>query len=221
MPRNRRPRRRHVAWATAVLLFAALAVAVVLIRARGEPTRNTTGAPLAAGDSAANIALDTARKRVLLRWVANDSGRLRRLYVRVKVEGSRCSSGRKGYAAGSGGTAQAIVYPTRPDGRPDTTRELARASVEPCDAHRGESLGFPLSLDVEAGDELATVVRNIDPQAERNWFSLNFLYEREGLVGPNARNERDPEAVGAEYGLDCKNCKTSEPFVSLKLIAAK
>jgi hypothetical protein len=188
--------------AAALLLAAALTV--VLVRRGGEPAHVPVAAepPLAAGDTAANIPLDSSRKRVLLRWVASDSGRLRRLYVRVKVEGSRCWAGRPGYAAGSGGVAEAIVYRTRSDGRPDVSRELARATVRPCSVQHGESLGFPLSLDVTAGEELATVVDNGDPHPTRNWFSLNFLYEHAGLVGPNSRNDRDPEAAGPAYGLD-------------------
>jgi hypothetical protein len=186
------------------LLLAAAAFAVVLVRRSSAPARVAVAAdpPLAAGDTAANIPLDSSRKRILLRFVTSESGRLHRLYLRVKVEGSNCEAGRHGYAAGGGGLAQAIVYRTLPDGTPDVAHELGRATVKPCDVQHGESLGFPLSLDVTSGEELAAVFNNVDPNPTRNWFSLNFLYEHEGLVGPNARNERNPEATGSAYGLD-------------------
>jgi hypothetical protein len=59
-----------------------------------------------------------------------------------------------------------------------------------------------MRLAVERGQEYATVIRNDDPDPAHNYTSTNFLYTDTGLVGANARNERDPNAADAYYGLD-------------------
>jgi hypothetical protein len=55
---------------------------------------------------------------------------------------------------------------------------------------------------VAKGQELATVVSNLDPNPVANYFSINFLYNKNGLVGANSRNERNPAALDTYYGLD-------------------
>jgi hypothetical protein len=134
--------------------------------------------------------------------VARKTGVITQLYLRVKVEGSQCWPGRRGYAKGNAGIAEAVTYRTLPDGLPDTSHELARVRVRPCERQQGESLGFPLDIHVRKGEELATVVRNVDPHPSGDYFSLNFLYARTGLLGANGRNERTPNARDAFYGLD-------------------
>jgi hypothetical protein len=59
-----------------------------------------------------------------------------------------------------------------------------------------------MRLQVERGREYATVIQNDDPDPTHNYSSTNFLYTATGLVGANARNERDPNAADAYYGLD-------------------
>src|SRR4051812_23335792 len=81
----------------------------------------------AAGDSAANIALDGAQKRVLLRWVAPRDGVVTRIWMHIKTEGSRCRAGRAGYAAGSGGRWSLTTYAVTAGGQPDLQRPLASA----------------------------------------------------------------------------------------------
>jgi hypothetical protein len=151
--------------------------------------------PFAAGDGAANIALDDRRKRVVLRWVARRTGRIEALHVRVKVSG-------RGYAAGSTGVLLATTYPVRRDGRPRTSAVLAKTRLTPGRRQWGGSLALPLQIWVRAGQEFATVVRNAAANARRDYFSANFLYAGRGLVGANARNERSASASDAHYGLD-------------------
>jgi hypothetical protein len=187
------------------LLVAAAAVALVVLLRQGPKPRPPAApltAPVAGGDWAAQIGLDSVGRRVLLRWVARKTGVISQLYVRVKVEGSECWPGRRGYAMGTAGIAEAVTYATLPGGLPDRSHELARVRVRPCERQQGESLGFPLGIHVHKGDELATVVRNVDPHPTGDFFSLNFLYARTGLLGANGRNERSPDAPDAFYGLD-------------------
>jgi hypothetical protein len=169
-----------------------------------EPTIDDGTAPMAGGDAAANIALEASGERVAIRWVARRTGTIHKLYLRVKVEGStNCPyGGRTGYAAGTTGLLDASTYAVAADGLPDSETLLAHSVVQPCGREDGESLDLDLDFEVYEGQELVTVIRNVDDDSSRNYFSLNFLYAASGLVGANARNERDPEAPDAFYGLD-------------------
>lgn len=166
------------------------------------PVRAT--APLAAGDSSANIPLNSRRAMVVTRWVARRTGVVARLYLHVKVEGSTSCpfGGRSGYAHGTAGIMRVTTHPVLRDGRPDLRRTLARDEFAPCRRQQGESVATKAGIRVRRGQELATVVRNVDRDPARNWFSQNFLYAARGLVGANARNERRAGAGDAEYGLD-------------------
>jgi hypothetical protein len=162
------------------------------------------GAPYAVGHGAANIPLDAGNLAVMTRWVARHSGRLQRLYLRVKVEGSTdCPfAGRPGYAAGDSGLLVATTHPVLPDGSPDMSRVLESEKFGPCARQEGESVFLSLGLDVRKGQEYATVIRNGAADPGANWFSLNFLYIDRDAEGANARNTREPSAPDAFYHLD-------------------
>ena len=185
-----------------VLLGAAVLVVLVsapLTRRDGNrPLRHAvspSSPPFAAGDAAGNIALREGGDRILLRWVARRTGRVRALYVRVKFAGA-------GYGRGTGGVLEATTHPVLPDGRPRVAIVLAVSRLAPARSVHGGSLALPLGIDVEAGQELATVIRNAAFDPARDYFSVNFLFERQGLVGANGRNERRATACDAAYGLD-------------------
>jgi hypothetical protein len=165
-----------------------------------EPSRQVASpralAPLfAAGDEAANIALRDRDQRVVIRWVARRTGRIEVLHIRVKVRG-------RGYGGGSTGILHATTHPVRADGRPRTSVVLARVRLSPGRRQWGGSVALPLHLDVRAGQELATVIRNAAANPGRDYFSPNFLHAEDGLVGANGRNERRRTARDAYYGLD-------------------
>jgi hypothetical protein len=146
---------------------------------------------------------------VVVRWVARRTGTLRALHLRLQADGSSCrQSGRHGYGLGDGGSWLASTHPVLPTGAPAMRVSLATQRLRPCsgprslvDAREGVAR-LPMDLDVVAGAEYATVVRNTDRNPARNFTSLNFLYTQAGLVGANARNERSPLAPDAFYGLD-------------------
>lgn len=144
--------------------------------------------------AAANIPLDAPGTRVMLRWVAAEDGTAHRMLLRVKVEGAACDpGGRDGYAAGSGGVLEAVTYPVDPaTGLPDEGVALARGRVAPCRSHSREGVAVPLGMRVTAGEEYATVVRNVHARPSANWASLNLLYADAGSAGPHARDERAP-----------------------------
>jgi hypothetical protein len=197
----------RVAIGTAVLavcgaiLGAGGADAAVRVDGLGLP------APVAAGDSAANIQLSGREKWVMVRWVARRTGTLRALHLRLQADGSSCRrSGKQGYGRGDGGGWLATTHPVLPTGRPAMPVVHAARSLRACssplvDAREGVAR-LPMNLDVVAGAEYATVVRNTDRRPARNFTSLNFLYAKAGLVGANARNERSSAAPDAFYGLD-------------------
>jgi hypothetical protein len=190
--------------ARAVLAGAALAAAGAT-GATGVASAVTT--PHAGGDSAANISMNTAAKRQAIRWVAQRTGTLSTLHLRVKVEGSsNCPlGGRSGYAAGDTGVLEATTYRTLASGMPDTSAVLSRDAFNPCARHSGESVPVAVNLAVTKGQEFATVIRNADSAPTTNWFSINYLYRGDfgfGIAGANGRNERDPFAQDAHYGLD-------------------
>lgn len=161
-------------------------------------------APHAGGDSAANISVNTAGERVMTRWVAARTGTISTLYLRVKVENTTgcIYGGRTGYAAGTSGAFRATTYRVLPDGRPDTGAQLAQVQFTPCQRQSGESVDIPLNFAVTKGEEFATVVQNADGSPTTNWFSTNHLYTEAGVQGANGRNERNPDASDAYYGLD-------------------
>jgi hypothetical protein len=188
----------------AVLAIALLATAVALVALLRPPGRAGASAPaaptdftpfFAAGDAAANIPLRRADDRVVIRWVARHSGTIESLHIRVKVSGS-------GYGAGSTGVLRATTHPVRPDGEPRTSVTLRRSAFVPGAAERGGSVSLRLHLPVRAGQELATVVRNVARDPASDYFSVNFLYSARGVLGANGRNERRADARDEYYGLD-------------------
>ena len=163
-----------------------------------ETPRKTPLPPFfAAGDSAANIPLSSERQRVLLRWVARRSGRLKALHLQVKVEG-------RGYAAGSGGLLRATTHPVLPDGRPNLRTVLAADRFSPRGRESGGAVAVRLGIYVRAGQEFATVIRNDAPSPSSDFFSANFLYAKAGVLGTNGRNERHSAATDRYYGLDAR-----------------
>jgi len=166
-------------------------------------------APIAAGTSAANIALNGAARRVMVRWVARRTALLSALHLRIEAGGADCRlDTRSGYGAGNGGSWHAVTYPVTASGLPDTSRPLTTQDFRPCSAStavadvRQGVVRLAMNLPVLQGQELATVISNTDPSAGTNWTSTNFLYTSTGLVGANARNERDASATDSYYGLD-------------------
>jgi hypothetical protein len=179
----------------------------------GAPT--VPGAPFAAGTSASNFQFGSdacatsttclVNRRFLLRWVARHSGVLSTLYLEFKSSDSgtlNCPTGQNGYGGGTSGIAQISTYPVKADGTPDMTHLLARTTLTPCAAADGGSVGVPLGLTTAKGQEFATVVANVDPNPAINRFSINTLYDGNGLAGANGRNERSSTASDAYYGLD-------------------
>ena len=166
-------------------------------------------APVAAGDSAANMKLSGSDVRVLVRWVARASGFVSVLHLRIQADGATCrQSGSTGYGAGSGGSWEATTHRVLPDGRPDMRETLAKQSFRPCsgaraavDVRQGVAR-LLMRLRVREGEERATVIRNGDPAPSENFTSVNFLFTETGIVGANGRNERSPNARDSLYGLD-------------------
>ena len=166
-------------------------------------------APIAAGTSAANVALNGSAKWVLVRWVARASGTLSALHLRIQADGSACrKSGRTGYGLGNGGTWHATTHPVLVDGTPDLGLTLATQDLRPCGAQgpvvdvREGVVRLPMGVAVAGGQEYATVIRNTDGAPARNWTSVNFLYTSTGILGANGRNARSPTDPDAFYGLD-------------------
>ena len=197
--------RRRPSALAATLLLATLGVSL----AGSTPARADYPAPVAAGTSAANIDLNSAGRRVLVRWVARSTGTLTALHLRIQADGSSCrNSGRTGYGLGNGGSWHVTTHPVLADGRPDTGTTLATQDLRPCDAPvdvadvRQGVVRLAMHLDVTQGAEYATVIGNGDAEPTQNYSSLNFLYTSTGIVGANGRNERSPLAPDAYYGLD-------------------
>ena len=189
---------------TAAVLATSLAAIVA-----APTSASALPAPVAAGSSAANIPLNGANKRVVMRWVARSTGTMRALHLRIQADGATCRlSGRTGYGLGNGGSWRVTTHPVLSDGRPDTSRTLSAYETRPCEADvsvvdvRQGVARIPMSLSVVKGGEYATVVRNTDALPNLNYTSTNFLYTRTGITGANGRNERSRTAPDGHYGLD-------------------
>jgi hypothetical protein len=184
-------------------------MALALVAPSAPSANAALPAPVAAGSSAANIPLNGADKRVVMRWVARQSGTLRALHLRIQADGSACRlSGRTGYGLGNGGSWVVSTHPVLADGRPDTATTLSKTEVRPCEADtsvvdvRQGVARIGMNIGVTRGREYATVIRNGDPLPALNYTSPNFLYTSTGIVGANGRNERSATASDAYYGLD-------------------
>jgi hypothetical protein len=167
-------------------------------------------APFGVGDSAGNIRLNSSGQ-VAIRWVTRRSGTISRLWVKTKTvtHGGAADSS---YFAGTTGLWQVNTYTTTTSGKPDTNHLLAserfvpsvrmQADSTPMGNPTGEAIGLKLNLAVTRGTEYITVFQNVDTNPSVNYASLNFLYSVSGLQGAQSRNERDPAAPDALYGLD-------------------
>lgn len=191
------------------LVVAPLLASAVAALAGPAPASADLPAPVAAGDSAANIDLSSAGRRVMVRWVARATGTLAALHLRIQADGSSCRlSGRTGYGLGNGGSWHVTTHPVLPDGRPDQSQTLSTYDFRPCTATtdvadvRQGVVRVPMSLAVTKGAEYATVIANGDPSPSQNYTSTNFLYTSAGIIGANGRNERSATAPDAYYGLD-------------------
>src|SRR2546423_11816124 len=163
------------------LLLAAVVTIAFLAFAHGRAAALPTDAPgmtapVAAGESAANIPLNGAQKRVLVRWVARASGTLTGLHLRIQADGSACrQSGRTGYGLGNGGSWRVTTHPVLPDGRPDASTTLDSQEFRPCSAPLSVAdvtqgiVRVPMQLSVTRGNEYATVVTNSDPDPAHNY----------------------------------------------------
>lgn len=197
-------------WLVAALIALVAAPSALAADTPAETLARTgLPAPIAAGNSAANIPLDGSSKRVLVRWVARESGTLDALHLRIQADGSRCRrDGRVGYGLGTGGSWRVTTHAVLPGGQPDLAHVLVRQDLRPCrdpssvvDVRQGV-VRLAMGLPVVQGQEYATVIRNADAAPARNFTSVNFLYSRAGIVGANGRNERSPAAQDTYYGLD-------------------
>jgi hypothetical protein len=192
------------------VLAVALLLAVAVPPLAASPAAAAAmPAPVAAGVSAGNIDLNSADRRVLVRWVARSTGTLTALHLRIQADGASCrQSGRTGYGLGNGGSWHVTTHPVLPDGRPDQSATLATQDFRPCEAAldvadvRQGIVRLAMRLDVTKGAEYATVIANADAAPSQNYTSANFLFTSTGLLGANGRNERSALADDAYYGLD-------------------
>ncbi len=205
--------------ATWVVTHAAAPTTTVpgtVARPPGGAVASAPGAPFAAGASAGNFqfgvdkcqpttAACLAKVRYLLRFVARHTGVLSSLslqFIASPGSPSNCPTGPTGYGGGTSGIALISTYGVNADGTPNTAQLLSRTQLVPCQAATGGSVDVPLGLAVTKGQELATVIQNVDSDPVTNFFSVNQLYDPLGLAGANGRNERSATATDAYYGLD-------------------
>ena len=201
--------------------FAAVALALTGAACGGTssaqgPAAETAlpNAPFAAGSSAGNIQLGpdacadddcVLRKRVMVRWVARHTGRLDTLYLEFKSNVSppvNCVASENGYGGGTSGTALVRTFVVRASGTPDFSRKITETTLNPCKAATDGSVPIPMGFRTTRGQEFATVVSNVDPEPLSNYFSLNTLYDDDGIHGANGRNTRSRKARDVYYGLD-------------------
>jgi hypothetical protein len=202
---------RHVVAQRRSRLMLAVGLAIVLsivgfatVSRISSASRLLFAAPFAAGDGSANVPLFSSRRVVMVRWVARRSGRVNLLYLRVRTAGATACSDDPGVGYGGGSGGSWVVATTRvlPDGRPDARTPLATARLVPCTDKSYDSIAVPLNINVKSGHEYATLIRNGDSNPGHNFSSVNFLYARHGVAGPNGRNDRNPSIAQRFYGLD-------------------
>lgn len=100
------------------------------------------------------------------------------------VVGIRCYvigdvRGRAGYSAGTGGTLRVSVEPEAARGRVPSGEALASMTFQPRAADFLPFMRFGQSATVRAGQTYYVVFRNVDPDPERNYASINALYSRQ------------------------------------------
>jgi hypothetical protein len=174
----------------------------------GASVAGAVTTPHAGADSAANMALNSNAKRTVIRFVASRDGVLSKFHLHLKTEGANCKTGRTGYALGDGGLARVTVHRVTATGMPETgVAPLFTDTFQPCVRHNGdyETTWISPNLTVKSGEEFAVAIANVHASPSGNYFSTNHLYRGDfglGIAGANGRNERNPLAADAFYGLD-------------------
>jgi hypothetical protein len=176
--------------------------------------------------AAANINdqnLKNANWRYGLRFVLDDTTRLHRFFVGFKALGARgvfADQGSGGYGNGDAGVINAQLVTVKADGTPNLAHVLAQETVTAQERYRQIRANYGITtvsgqiyfefggVRLKANRMYAVVIRNVDRDPARNYFSINSPTMKESEAGPNGYNNLDPYKRGAVGGLDPREAVT-------------
>lgn len=163
--------------------------------------------PVPAGDSSGN--LQVKDNKVFYRVAARETGYLEEFAIAVRAETGAPAS----YFGGTGGTWLVRFYGVDSKGYPDFNNPLnAGESFNPRTRENADSTTYgtadnnlivlPAGFYTKKGQLFTLVVSNTDASPLVNYASCNFVYNTNGLVGAQSRNELSDAATDVYYGLD-------------------
>lgn len=165
-------------------------------------------APFAAGTSAGNLKLKYAGMRVVMRWVARETGTLDKFWIKTKALPADGSS----YVGGTTANWSWIVkhHPVnQATGFFDPATVLATETFNPNtrqyadgDSQDLQAIGLVCGFAVVKGHMYATTIEpdNADPTTD--YASWNNLYTSDGGEGAQTRNVLDKDVYDAFMGID-------------------
>ena len=132
-------------------------------------------------------------------------------------QGGSCSGPGSGcYGAGNGGSVNARLVTVNADGTPNLGNVLAQETASAQERYASSKSTFGVGgitqmwfwnmggVTVKANTMYAMVYRNVDANPGSNFVSTNSPDMKDSEVGPNGRNNLDPNAPGAIGGLDAR-----------------
>ena len=166
--------------------------------------------------------LSSRSYQIANRFVLDDTQTIDRWYQTLIAEGTTCVGGRGGYGHGNGGLLWGrIVEVNQTTGLP-TGRVLAEERVNGCTGwlraknefglpqlHSTQYFQFP-AVTLQANRMYAFLLSNLDPNpgnggggtAGGNHLSADTNFAKLSQMGPHGKNNLNPNASGAMYGLD-------------------
>lgn len=165
-------------------------------------------APYAAGNSSGNLKLHVANKRVVMRWVARNSGTLSKLWIKTRALPTDGSSYTGGTAANWSWLAK--HHPVdQATGLFDPATVLATETFNPNTRQNldggGQDLqtiGLVCGFPVIRGRMYATTIEPANAAPATDYASWNFLYNATGGEGAQTRNELNANVYDSFMGLD-------------------
>jgi hypothetical protein len=197
---------------------SAVAVAVAIGGAEPEPASAARDIPVA-GAGVNDQNLKNANWRYAIRFVVDEDTSMYRFMSGFKALGANgvfASQGTGTYGRGDGGLVRAQLVTVKADGTPNMANVLGNETVTAQQRYAETKSQYGVTgvtqfwhfnmggVQLKRDTMYAMVYSNASSDPANNYFSTNSPTMKESEVGPNGRNNLDPNAPGAVGGLDAR-----------------
>ena len=210
------PARRRPARTLRLAVAAAVAIAVAI--GAPQPASAARDIPVA-GAGVNDQNLKNSNWRYAIRFVVDEDTSMYRFMSGFKAMGANgvfASQGSGTYGRGDGGLVRAQLVTVKADGTPNTANVLGQETVSAQQRYAESKSEYGVGgvtqfwhfnmggVQLKRDTMYAMVYSNVSPDPANNYFSTNSPTMKESEVGPNGRNNLDPNAPGAIGGLDAR-----------------